>query len=41
MYVKRHLSYLIIVHGDRELILKFEGLSPDDSSEPEAVVGVD
>lgn len=41
MFVKYPMTYLVIVHGDTELVLKLEGLSPDDSSEPEAVVGVD
>jgi len=39
--VQRHpVIYLVILHGDTELILKPERLSPDDPSEPEAVVGV-
>lgn len=33
--------YLVIVHGNTELIVKLERLSPDDPSDPEAVVGVD
>lgn len=33
--------HLIVVHGDTELVVELERLSPDDSSEPEAVVGVD
>lgn len=41
MYVKHLQSYLVVVHGDTELVLELEGLSPDDSAEPEAVVGVD
>lgn len=39
--VRLHLSDLVIVHSNIKLIFKFERLSPDDPSEPEAVVGVD
>lgn len=41
MYVKHHQSHLVVLHGDTQLVLKLEGLSPDDSSEPKAVIGVD
>lgn len=39
--MKRHLPYLVVVHGDTELIVELEWLRPDDSPEPEAVVEVD
>ena len=32
--------YLVVVHGNIELIVKFKSQTPDHSSEPKAVVGV-
>ncbi len=34
------MSCLVIVHGDTELVVELERMGPDDSSEPEAVVGI-
>lgn len=39
-YDKTDMSCLVIVHGDTELVVKLERMGPDDSSEPEAVVGI-
>ena len=34
------LLYLVIMHGDTELVVKFERLCPDDPPEPQTVVTV-
>ncbi len=34
------MSCLVKVHGDTELVVELERMGPDDSSEPEAVVGI-
>lgn len=39
-YDKTDMSYLVIVHCDTELVVKLQRMGPDDSSEPEAVVGI-
>lgn len=33
--------HLVVVHGHAQLVVELERLSPDDPSEPEAVIAVD
>lgn len=33
-------AYLVVVHGDVQLVVQFESQTPDDPPEPQAVVGI-